>query len=49
LLLKTWIRRFGGVATKYHLPNYLGWYRRLGKNADAQTSQAWFLTAVECS
>jgi len=29
---KTWLRRFNGVATKY-LPNYLGWYRWLDKNA----------------
>ncbi|MCD5415740.1 IS1595 family transposase [Candidatus Bipolaricaulota bacterium] len=43
--LKTWIRRFNGVATKY-LPNYLGWYRWLDNNTNAKTPQTWFLTAV---
>ena len=46
--VKTWLRRFNGVATKY-LPNYLGWYRWLDKNANGPTPQAWFLTAVGTS
>ena len=29
---KTWMRRFNGVATSY-LPNYLGWFRALDRNA----------------
>ena len=28
--LKTWVRRFYGVAT-YHLENYLGWFRALDR------------------
>ena len=43
--VKTWLRRFNGVATKY-LSNYLGWYRWLDKNTNEPTPQAWFLTAV---
>jgi len=30
--LKGWIARFNGVATSY-LPNYLGWFRALERNA----------------
>jgi hypothetical protein len=30
--LKTWIRRFQGVATQ-HLDSYLGWFRALGRSA----------------
>lgn len=32
--LKTWMRRFNGVATHY-LPNYLGWFRMLDAAGDA--------------
>lgn len=31
--LKTWIRRFNGIATKY-LDNYLGWHRLLERYRD---------------
>ena len=34
--LKTWIRRFNGIATKY-LPSYLGWRRLLDKKGDSLT------------
>ena len=30
--LKTWLRRFNGISTHY-LPNYLGWFRALDRNA----------------
>jgi transposase-like protein len=43
--LKTWLRRFNGVATKY-LSNYLGWYRWLDKSTNNATPQAWMLTAL---
>lgn len=38
--LKTWIRRFHGVAT-YYLENYLGWFRALDRipNSPAQPTQ----------
>lgn len=32
--LKTWLRRFNGVATSY-LENYLGWFRALDRNAQS--------------
>lgn len=32
--LKAWLRRFKGVATSY-LPNYLGWFRALDRNAQS--------------
>lgn len=40
--LKTWMRRFNGVATR-HLANYLGWRRYLDRNNSA-TSAAAFLS-----
>lgn len=42
--LKTWMRRFNGVATR-HLANYLGWRRYLDKS-NRLTSPAAFLSAA---
>ncbi len=42
--LKTWMRRFNGVATR-HLANYLGWRRYLDR-ANRSTSPAAFLSAA---
>lgn len=42
--LKTWMRRFNGVATR-HLANYLGWRRYLDK-ANRSASPAAFLSAA---
>lgn len=36
--LKTWMRRFNGVATRY-LPNYLGWFRMLDALGDSIAPQ----------
>jgi hypothetical protein len=41
--LKTWMRRFNGVATRY-LAHYLGWRRYLDSH-NAHTSAAAFLSA----
>lgn len=41
--LKTWVRCFNGVATRY-LANYLGWRRYLDRH-NARTSPAAFLSA----
>ena len=41
--LKTWMRRFNGVAT-CHLANYLGWRRFLDRHVDNH-SAASFLSA----
>lgn len=40
--LKGWIARFRGVATSY-LPNYLGWFRALERNAQTGAGPASFL------
>ncbi|MCZ8064208.1 MAG: IS1595 family transposase, partial [Silanimonas sp.] len=40
--LKGWIARFHGVATSY-LPNYLGWFRALERNAQTGTGAAALL------
>jgi hypothetical protein len=39
--LKTWIRRFNGVATKY-LDSYLGWFRTLDRSGPAGWSSSDF-------
>ena len=36
---KQWMRRFNGVATSY-LPDYLGWFRALDRNAQAGAEPA---------
>ncbi|MDR0827290.1 MAG: IS1595 family transposase [Desulfovibrio sp.] len=43
--LKTWIRVFNGVATKY-LPNYLGWRRMYERQLPAVTPTAWVQAAA---
>jgi transposase-like protein len=43
--LKTWMRRFNGVATKY-LPNYLGWRRMFEREGDTITPQRCLLAAL---
>ena len=43
--LKTWMRRFNGVATKY-LPNYLGWRRLFEREGDNITAQRCLLAAL---
>jgi len=43
--LKTWMRRFNGVATKY-LPNYLGWRRMFEREGDTITAQRCLLAAL---
>jgi len=42
--IKTWIRRFNGVATKY-LENYLGWHRWIDQNKRNCLPQLWLLSA----
>ena len=39
---KEWMRRFKGVATSY-LPNYLGWFRALDRNAQSGATPASLL------
>lgn len=39
---KQWMRRFNGVATSY-LPNYLGWFRALDRNAQSAAKPASLL------
>jgi transposase-like protein len=39
---KQWMRRFNGVATSY-LPNYLGWFRALDRNAQSGAKPASLL------
>lgn len=39
---KQWMRRFNGVATSY-LPNYLGWFRALDRNAQSGAKTASLL------
>ncbi|MGC1586649.1 MAG: IS1595 family transposase, partial [Rhodomicrobium sp.] len=43
--LKTWMRRFNGVAAKY-LPNYLGWRRIFEREGDNITAQCCLLAAL---
>jgi len=43
--LKTWMRRFNGVATKY-LPNYLGWRRMFEREGDTISAQRCLLAAL---
>jgi len=43
--LKTWMRRFNGVATKY-LPNYLGWRRMFEREGDNISPQRCLLAAL---
>ena len=43
--LKTWMRRFNGVATKY-LPSYLGWRRLFEREGDDLTAQRCLLAAL---
>jgi transposase-like protein len=40
--LKTWIRRFNGVATKY-LDSYLGWFRTIDRSSSASWNSPDFL------
>ena len=40
--LEEWMRRYRGVATSY-LPNYLGWFRVLDRNARSGAKPAWLL------
>jgi transposase-like protein len=40
--LKTWVRRFNGVATRY-LANYLGWFRTLKRNTDNSLNPSQWL------
>ena len=40
---KQWMRRFNGVATSY-LPNYLGWFRALDRNAQFGANPSSLLT-----
>ena len=42
--LKTWIRRFNGVATKY-LPSYLGWHRTSDRAGHTLTAHHMFAAA----
>lgn len=44
--LKTWVRKFNGVATRY-LDNYLGWFRTLDrKSADVLKPPQWLALAM---
>jgi transposase-like protein len=43
--LKTWMRRFNGVATKY-LASYLGWRRLFEREGDDMTAQRCLLAAL---
>ncbi len=43
--LKTWMRRFNGVATKY-LPNYLGWRRMFEREGENISPQRCLLAAL---
>ncbi len=43
--LKTWMRRFNGVATKY-LPNYLGWRRMFVREGENIGPQRCLLAAL---
>lgn len=43
--LKTWMRRFNGVATKY-LPSYLGWRRMYEREGDGMAGQRCLMAAL---
>jgi transposase-like protein len=44
--LKTWVRKFNGVATRY-LANYLGWFRTLDRtSADGMKPPQWLALAM---
>ena len=43
--LKTWLRRFKGVATKY-LDSYLGWRRMVDRDGDDLPADQWLIAAV---
>ena len=43
--LKTWMRRFNGVAT-CHLANYLGWRRYLDRNNDTNSAAAFLAASL---
>ena len=43
--MKTWFKRFHGVATKY-LKNYLGWIRMLDMNKDLSSQKVIRLAAL---
>ena len=43
--LKTWMRRFNGVAT-CHLANYLGWRRYLDRHVDNDSAAAFLATSL---
>ena len=43
--LKTWMRRFNGVATKY-LQSYLGWRRMFEREGDDISAQRCLLAAL---
>ena len=43
--LKTWMRRFNGVATKY-LDSYLGWRRMIDRDGDGLPAERWLTAAV---
>ena len=43
--LKTWRRRFQGVATHY-LPSYLGWCRRIDRSKNALSPAAFLSAAI---
>ena len=43
--LKSWMRRFNGVATKY-LPSYLGWRRLFEREGDDMTAQRCLLAGL---
>ena len=43
--LKTWLRRFRGVATKY-LDSYLGWRRMIDRDGDDLAAARWLTAAV---
>jgi len=46
--LKTWVRKFNGVATRY-LENYLAWFRILDKKSPTgRNPPQWLSLAMGC-
>jgi hypothetical protein len=44
--LKTWVRKFNGVATRY-LENYLGWFRTLDRESpNSLKAVPWLVLAM---
>ncbi len=44
--LKTWVRKFNGVATRY-LENYLGWFRTLDRESpNSLKAVQWLVLAM---